>query len=516
MTLSPPRSEQTTIVLLDPTNHDGESSLDLLGSDDCNVTLVVLLSGPFSGALLDYAAAEGIDVSTAGSIYLDQVAARIGRDHRVVEVITAPGPSSAEEIADLVGANETRRVLVPSSVERLDSAGYDQLTEAVGSMSPAGSPGADVTANRRRRATVPRFLRRKPRSVREVLEALGMPESAIDEAEFNGTAELLAIDAVALPGRGSLTIDELAAKVGTDIDEVQALWRALGFVDPVEHERSFTKRDVTILKSLVSLTRDGLVDRDLALPMARVVGVSMAQVAAAVVDASEARSEQQRKGDADSLAVRAGELFPFMADVIDYSFRRHLRAATRRRVSLASSVDGASEVIGFADLVRFTELSSQLDEEELAELVGRFHEIVTDVLVRHEGRIVKMMGDGTMFTVVDPVQAALAVLELSDAIKADDRLPGLRAGMARGTVLAHDGDLYGPVVNMASRLGTIGRAGAINVNQDLRDAIAGDPRFALRSLGQRTLRHIGNVRVYRLRSGPEWMTTGAGDGGSAC
>ena len=519
MTRSSPGWEPTTIVLLDPTNHDGESSLDLLSPADRNVALVVLLTGPFCSALVEYAASEDIDVSTAGSLYLDQVAARIGGDDRIVELVTAPGPSSAQEIADLVGANDTRRVIVPSSLERVDPAGYAQLAEAVGSIVEAAPQGPDVTAHRRWRTTVPRFLRSKPRTVREVLEDLGVPPSTIAEAELDGTAELLAIDSVALPERASLTMDELAAKVGADVEELQAFWRALGFVDPVEGERSFTKRDVTILKSLVALTEDGLVDRDLALPMARVVGVSMAQVAAAILDASGARSNQQRgvlagamaRDDADSLAVRAGEMLPFMADVIDYAFRRHLRAATRRRISLASSVDGASEVIGFADLVRYTELSSQLDEPELARLVGRFYEIVADVVVRHDGRIVKMLGDGAMFTVVDPVQAGLAVLELSDAIADDDRLPGLRVGMARGPVLAHDGDLYGPVVNMASRLGTIGRAGAINVNQDLRDAIARDPRFTLRSLGHRTLRHIGNVRVYRLRPGPEWIAISAHD-----
>ena len=132
---------------------------------------------------------------------------------------------------------------------------------------------------------------------------------------------------------------------------------------------------------------------------------------------------------------------------------------------LASSVDGVSQVVGFADLVRFTELSLQLDDHELADLVGRFDQLVHRVVVRHDGRIVKMIGDAAMFTVVDPAQAALVALELTDAAAHDDRLSPLRVGMASGQVLARDGDLYGPVVNLASRLGTIGRAGAVNVNE---------------------------------------------------
>ena len=270
-----------------------------------------------------------------------------------------------------------------------------------------------------------------------------------------------------------------------------------------EHEPAFSKRDVSILKSLVALTSDGLVDDDLALQVARVVGLSMAQVATAVVDATESQHDERRDGDGTpmegSLAVRAGELLPFMADVIDYSFRRHLRAATRRRILVASAVGGPGEVVGFADLVRFTEISAQLEDHDLARLVGWFDQVVNSVVVRHQGRVVKMIGDAAMFTAVDPVQAASIAVELSAAVANESRLSGLRVGMAQGPVVARDGDLYGPVVNRASRLVAIGRAGAINVDQSMRDALSGDHRFGMRSLGYRTLRHIGEVRVYRLR-----------------
>jgi len=353
-----------------------------------------------------------------------------------------------------------------------------------------------------------------------------MSADEIDEAELSGTAALLAIDGVVLPEANKLTIDELAGKVGVDVDVIRALWRGLGFVDPLEGERSFGKRDVKILRSLVALTADDLIEPDLALQITRVMGVSMAKVATAVVDAAQARSPVRRdadnmgdigemgdsdfdttsegQDDADSLAVRAGELVPFLSDVITYTFRRHLRAAARRQVALATSADGTSQVIGFADLVRFTALSSQLEDDALAQVVDRFDQLVNSIVVRHRGRVIKMIGDAAMFTCVDPVQAGLIALELVDAVADDDRLSGLRVGMASGPVLARDGDLYGSVVNMASRLVTIGRAGAVNVSQEFRDSLAGDHRFSLRSLGDRTLRHIGDVRVYRLRSGKAW------------
>lgn len=347
-----------------------------------------------------------------------------------------------------------------------------------------------------------------------MLEAHGVTPEAIDDAEAAGTAELMAIDLAVLPGKAKMNVDELAAKVGVDVHVVKAFWRALGFVDIVDDERMFSKHDVAILKSLVAVTRDGLVDPEIALQVARVIGMSVANVATAVVDAGATRSEQRRNTEADgdatdvsaeveaeSLAVRAGDVLPFMSDVIDYSFRRHLRAAARRRVVLASSPGGETQVVGFADLVRFTELSLHLDDRQLAELIGRFDSLVHDVVIGHDGRVVKMIGDAVMFSVVDPINGALIALDLTDAVSNDPLLGGLRVGMASGPALARDGDLYGPVVNTASRLASIGRAGAINLDQNLRNELAGDRRFALRSLGNRKLRHIGDVRVYRLGRG---------------
>lgn len=351
---------------------------------------------------------------------------------------------------------------------------------------------------------VARYRRRRPKSVREVLDDLGFEPDEIEEAEETGTAELLAIDGLVLPERGKLTLAELAEKVGAEPEAVRAFWRSLGFVEPVEDEQIFTKTDVKMLNSLAALTDAGVIEPAVALQLGRVLGQSMAQVATAVVDATEAQLAEARDGDgpADAgLAGRAGDLLPFLSEAVDYTFRRHLRAAARRRVDLATLVDGAGQVIGFADLVRFTELSLRLDDDELAALVGRFDELVHRIVVEHDGRIVKMIGDAAMFTVVDPAHGALIALEMAEAVAAETSLGSLRIGLAYGPILSRDGDLYGPVVNMASRLVGIGRAGAINVSHELRDAIAGDPRFALRSLGDKPLRHIGDTRVYRLRRG---------------
>ena len=58
-------STLSTLVLLDPTATDGEAALDLLDRTDAHIILVVLLSGPASRSLRDFARAEDTDMAKA-------------------------------------------------------------------------------------------------------------------------------------------------------------------------------------------------------------------------------------------------------------------------------------------------------------------------------------------------------------------------------------------------------------------------------------------------------------------
>jgi len=130
-TTSPASPVKTTLVLLDPTSHDGENALGLLGATDEHITLLVLLSGPASRSLRDFARAEDIDMSTAGWRYLEQVVERIESAPEQLLAMTACGPSAAVELADVAATEHVRRVLLPSSVDRLEPGLADLLGRCV-------------------------------------------------------------------------------------------------------------------------------------------------------------------------------------------------------------------------------------------------------------------------------------------------------------------------------------------------------------------------------------------------
>ena len=136
LTTTPALTIQTTLVLLDPTSPDGENALSLLDATDEHITLLVLLSGPASRSLRDFARAEDIDMSTAGWRYLEQVVERVAVHHIAVDpehllAMTACGPSAAVELADVAATETVRRVLLPSSVDRLEPGLADLLGRVV-------------------------------------------------------------------------------------------------------------------------------------------------------------------------------------------------------------------------------------------------------------------------------------------------------------------------------------------------------------------------------------------------
>ena len=79
-----------------------------------------------------------------------------------------------------------------------------------------------------------------------------------------------------------------------------------------------------------------------------------------------------------------------MARLLEYVWRRHLQAATRRAMldRVRGSDEGISPImaVGFADMVGFTMLSQHLGDDELAAVVSRFEELAHDTVVALGGR----------------------------------------------------------------------------------------------------------------------------------
>jgi len=126
----------------------------------------------------------------------------------------------------------------------------------------------------------------------------------------------------------------------------------------------------------------------------------------------------------------------------------------------------------FLDLTGYTRLTEERGDEAAAELAAHLSQLVHQEVGRRDGRAVKWLGDGVMFSFRDPAAAVLAAIEVGRRT-GDVGLPPSHSGVAVGPVIFQDGDYYGRTVNLASRL-----AGAAQPGQTLVDAevvrLAGD------------------------------------------
>ena len=335
----------------------------------------------------------------------------------------------------------------------------------------------------------------------QMLKAAGIDQEDIDRAAAGGPEALLALYAerALLPGKERLNRLEVAERAGIPLEDAVEFWRALGFADVPNDEKAFNETDVEVLRLAERSIGSRMVDRDLALQTTRVLGRSIAQVASALVDTIRRSVGDENIQALPAVLANAPQLLNDVDKWAAYILRRHLAAEIRRISMQAGSAQPGTAVVGFADLVGFTAVSRSLDEPTLAAAVSKFESTCVDVVGRHDGRIVKMIGDEVMFETATPAQGAEISLDIVEAFTDDETLPDVRVGLALDTAVRHQGDIFGNAPNLASRLVEQAYPGSVLVSESVHDAIADDDRFTLKPVRVRHLKGIGRVHAFSLR-----------------
>jgi adenylate cyclase len=288
----------------------------------------------------------------------------------------------------------------------------------------------------------------------------------------------LAAERVMLDGTPRFTLEDAAREAGVTSTFAARIWRALGFADPDPPAAVCTDGEVRALR-FYRLIADALGD-EAAVAQARTTGSALSRCADSSIQMVRTGVEAPlRQRDASDVEIAtqfvelAANLVPEIYPVYETVHRRHLVEAARRyslwgsRPSEASTTDA---VVGFADLVGYSALNEELSTDELDSLVTGFEQRVLEALARPGARLVKVIGDEAMFVVGTAADAAAVARQLLDA----DDLPAMRIGIAAGTVLARDGDLYGPVVNLAARLERLADPGEALVDGDTARRLGND------------------------------------------
>ena len=311
-----------------------------------------------------------------------------------------------------------------------------------------------------------------------------------------------------LVGKPEFTSGQAAEQAGVSLGQLHRFWQALGFPQPPRNKRLFTSTDVEMLRTGRRILEEEGTNPEELLQMTRVTGQALARMAdahiapdAEKIETSMRRRETSQRAAAEAISQISDSLTSNFEPFLAYAWRRHLLASVSRLAAAGAEELGVQDggTVGFADLVDFTAISRQLSDRELGHMVTRFQQLAYDHVPDRGGRIVKIVGDEIMFSTSDTTAAAEIALALAEACHEDSQVPEVRIGMATGAMLAWEGDLYGPTVNLASRLVEVARPGTAVVSDELCEKLRAVPAFALRKLRRVKLKGVGKTRVWALQ-----------------
>ena len=296
----------------------------------------------------------------------------------------------------------------------------------------------------------------------------------------------------------TLTGEQVASAAGLTVEDARRMWRALGFADPGD-QVAFAQKDADTLAAVARTASEAGVGFETLLKLTRAVGQTTARLADWQVATLATVLEEHQRPDPLALVESMGPLFD---DMLRYAWRRHLAVAVGRIETMGSDDEEDFQVpqatVGFADLVGFTALSNELGEDELGDLVEVFESRCYDVVTSHHGRVVKTLGDSVLFLCEAPEQGIDTALDIIAVIGRDERLPDVHLGMATGPVVLRMGDVYGPVVNLASRLTNVARRNRLIIDQATADLLP-EEQFETRPLPARPVRGFGDVEPVTVR-----------------
>ena len=172
------------------------------------------------------------------------------------------------------------------------------------------------------------------------------------------------------------------------------------------------------------------------------------------------------------------------------------RQGIERRLTAIMSTD----VVGYSRLMGIDEAGT------LAALNAHRDACIDPEIEARQGRIVKLMGDGSLVefpSVVDAVQCAAAIQDGIAARNAEipsDKRVEFRIGINLGDIIVEGDDIYGDGVNIAARLQELCAPGGVAVAAVVFDQVDGKLDLAFDDLGEKRAKNIAKpLRVYSVR-----------------
>jgi class 3 adenylate cyclase len=140
-------------------------------------------------------------------------------------------------------------------------------------------------------------------------------------------------------------------------------------------------------------------------------------------------------------------------------------------VRVAHEPDRVLATVMFTDVVRSTELATELGDRRWRDLLDAHDAAVREQLQKFRGREVKTTGDGFLATFDGPARAIRCARAIGEAA----RPLGLdvRVGLHSGEIEIRGDDIGGVAVHIAQRVSAMAQAGEVLVSSTVKDLVAG-------------------------------------------
>jgi adenylate cyclase len=160
-----------------------------------------------------------------------------------------------------------------------------------------------------------------------------------------------------------------------------------------------------------------------------------------------------------------------------------------------------------ADVVGYSRLMAANENGTLVALKQFRESLFNPAVVSHNGRIVKLIGDGTLvefLSVVDAVECAVAVQNAVAArvTPAGEPAIQLRIGVNLGDVIIDGDDIYGDGVNVAARLEPLADPGGVCISSIVHEGVGNRIDSAFRDFGRVNVKNIDRpIAIWKWRPG---------------
>jgi len=158
-----------------------------------------------------------------------------------------------------------------------------------------------------------------------------------------------------------------------------------------------------------------------------------------------------------------------------------------------------------ADVVGYSRLMGANESGTLTALDALRTDFVNPKISEHQGRIVKLTGDGMLVEFPSVVNAVACAAELQRGMRnrnagvPQDHRIEFRIGVNVGDIIVQGEDIFGDGVNVAARLESIAAPGGIMISGSVRDHIGNRLDLAFEDMGEQSLKNIERpIRVYRV------------------